>query len=185
MTTGDDCSEKPPLSRRNVVRLAAAGLGSLAISHDRRALGLQSPAGQPAGTNWAGNVRFSAKELSRPNTVAELQQLVRENAAVHAVGGRHSFSSIADTAGTLISLEHFNQVKVNRENATVDVGAGVKYSDLCPALDAPGLCRREFGLAAAYLRRGRLLNRHARQRNPQSRCSRHRDRAGQRARRTR
>ena len=77
-----------------------------------------------AGTNWAGNVRFSAKELSRPNTVAELQRLVRENAAVHAVGGRHSFSSIADTAGTLISLEHFNQVKVYRENATVDARGG-------------------------------------------------------------
>ena len=120
------------------MRLTAAGLGSLAISHDRRALGTELSAIQPAGTNWAGNVRFSAKELSRPNTVAELQQLVRENAAVHAVGGRHSFSSIADTAGTLISLEHFNQVKVNRENATVDVGAGVKYSDLCPALQRQG-----------------------------------------------
>ena len=126
------------LSRRNILRLTAADLGSLAISHDRCALGTELSAIQPAGTNWAGNVRFSAKELSRPNTVAELQQLVRENAAVHAVGGRHSFSSIADTAGTLISLEHFNQVKVNRENATVDVGAGVKYSDLCPALQRQG-----------------------------------------------
>jgi len=126
------------LSRRNVLRLTAAGLGGLALSDDRRALAMDLPKGQVVGTNWAGNVRFSAKELSRPNTFGELQQLVRENAAVHAVGGRHSFSSIADTAGTLVSLEHFNQVKVNRGNGTVDVGAGVKYSDLCPALERQG-----------------------------------------------
>jgi alditol oxidase len=125
-------------SRRELLRLTAAGIGGVMLPN----LGSTLVAGQSAnpsvGTNWAGNVKFSAKELRRPETVAELQQLVRESDAVHAIGGRHSFSTIADTQGTLISLEHLNQVAVNRDDSTVAVGAGVKYSDLCPELERHG-----------------------------------------------
>ena len=126
------------LSRRDLLRFTAAGVGGLLLPNIRRSFAVEQSAGQSVGTNWAGNVKFSAKELRRPETIGELQGLVRESAIVHAVGGRHSFSTIADTKGTLVSLEHLNQVSVNRNNSSVEVGAGVRYSDLCPALERQG-----------------------------------------------
>ena len=125
-------------SRRDALRLAAAGIGGMMITGSYRTLADELATATPAGTNWAGNVAFSAREFRRPATIAELQQLVREASLVHAVGGRHSFSNIADTKGTLVSLEHLNDVKLDRQSATVDVGSGVKYSDLCPVLQEQG-----------------------------------------------
>jgi alditol oxidase len=125
-------------SRRDALRVGALGVcGCLVRAGVGTRVGAQ-PASSPAGTNWAGNVRFSAKEFQRPAGVAELQQFVRQRPRVHAVGGRHSFSPIADTDGTLLSLDRFNQIVVDRDAGLVDVGAGVKYSDLCPVLQSQG-----------------------------------------------
>ena len=133
----------PRLSRRDALGVAAAGISGMMFASGGRAAaeapGASGASGaSPAGTNWAGNVAFSARAFHRPATVEELQQLVRDANAVHAVGGRHSFSDIADTRGTLVSLEHLRSVTVDREAATAEVGAGVKYSDLCPLLQAQG-----------------------------------------------
>jgi xylitol oxidase len=121
-----------------MLRMTTAGAAGLLIPSTPRARGDEQPVGESVGTNWAGNVRFSAKQLRRPADVAELERLVREEAAIHAVGGRHSFSTIADTEGTLVSLERLNHVTVDRDSSTVVVGAGVKYSDLCPTLAQQG-----------------------------------------------
>jgi xylitol oxidase len=118
--------------------LTTTGAAGLLFSDFACALAEEPRVGESVGTNWAGNVTFSAKQLKRPAIVGELQQLVRETARVHALGGRHSFSRIADTQGTLVSLERLNHVSVKRDSATVDVGAGVKYFDLCPALQQQG-----------------------------------------------
>jgi xylitol oxidase len=83
-------------------------------------------------------VKFSAKALHRPGDIDELQTVIRQNGLVHAVGGRHSFSNIANTSGTLVSLEAFQDVNVDPATATARVGAGVKYSDLCPELQKHG-----------------------------------------------
>jgi alditol oxidase len=54
---------------------------------------------------------------------------------VKALGGRHSFSTIADTRGAVIALDRFDTVSdVDRARGTVQVGAGIKYADLCPRL---------------------------------------------------
>jgi len=87
------------------------------------------------GTNWAGNVAYSGTRLYTPGTIAELQRLVRANEKVKALGGRHSFSTIADTRGAMIALDRFDAVSdVDRAAGTVEVGAGVKYAQLCPQL---------------------------------------------------
>ena len=87
------------------------------------------------GTNWAGNVAYSGTQLHRPGTIAEVQQIVRAHAKVKALGGRHSFSTIADTRGAMIALDRFDTVStVDRAAGTVEVGAGVKYAQLCPQL---------------------------------------------------
>lgn len=128
--------QKP--SRRDALRMAAVGAGGFVLGSRAGAKAAErSPVG-PGGTNWSGNVIFAANDFRQPADLAELQRLVRDCKMIHVVGGRHSFSNIADTDGTLVSLEHLNEVRVDRDSATVEVGAGVKYSDLCPVLQQYG-----------------------------------------------
>lgn len=129
-------------SRREWLRSAAAGLGGLLVSGARPSRALpagQAAAAEPAGANWAGNVAYGAARIERPATLAEVQRLVRDSEQVKALGGRHSFSAIADTRGTMVALERFDRVsEVDRTAGTVEVGAGVKYAELCPRLQRQG-----------------------------------------------
>jgi alditol oxidase len=126
-------------SRREWLRATAAALAGLLAPGGRRAAMGRAEAAEGAGTNWAGNVTYGATGLSRPATIDEVRRLVRESKQVKALGGRHSFSPIADTRGTLISLERFDTVSdVDRAAGTVEVGAGVKYAQLCPRLQRQG-----------------------------------------------
>ena len=64
---------------------------------------------------------------------------MREHDSVKALGGRHSFSEVADTRGAMVSLARFDTVSdVDRTAGTVEVGAGVKYAELCPRLQRQG-----------------------------------------------
>ena len=123
-------------SRREWLRSAAAGLGVVLVP--RSGASAAPPATSTArevGTNWAGNVAYRGTRLHRPATIEEVRRIVREHAHVKALGGRHSFSTIADTSGAMVSLERFDTVsEVDRATGTVQVGAGVKYADLCPRL---------------------------------------------------
>jgi alditol oxidase len=115
------------LSRREWLQGATAGLGGLLMPAER------------VGTNWAGNVRYAGTRLERPGTLADVQRIVRANGSVKALGGRHSFSAIADTRGAMVTLERFDTVSdVDRVAGTVEVGAGVKYAQLCPQLQRQG-----------------------------------------------
>jgi xylitol oxidase len=90
-------------------------------------------------TNWAGNVRFTAAELHSPTSVPELQALVAGADRVHAVGGGHSFSDIADTSGSLIStLSLPRRIELDPGRSSVRVSAGVTYTDLVRHLDSRG-----------------------------------------------
>lgn len=55
-------------------------------------------------TNWASNIAFGAKQLHTPASIAELQDLVSAGTAVRALGTGHSFNTVADTRGALISV---------------------------------------------------------------------------------
>ncbi len=125
-------------SRRLWLQSAAVGLGNLFLPRAFRTQVTHADDRQDSGevgTNWAGNVAYSGTRLYRPATIAEVQRVVRENDHVKALGGRHSFSTIADTRGAMVSLERFDTVSdVDRAAGTVEVGAGVKYAQLCPEL---------------------------------------------------
>jgi alditol oxidase len=89
-------------------------------------------------TNWSGNYTYSTRQLHEPQTVEEVQEVVKSARKIRALGARHSFNGIADSTESQISLAHFDQINLNREARTVTVGAGVTYSELAPYLDGQG-----------------------------------------------
>lgn len=89
--------------------------------------------------NWAGNYTYSAARLHRPETVEQVQDLVRGCSRLKVLGTRHCFNDIADTTEDLVSLERFDQVlALDTERRTVTVGAGIRYGTLCGHLDRAG-----------------------------------------------
>lgn len=91
------------------------------------------------GSNWAGNFQYTAARLHRPDTVEQVQELVSRCSTLKALGTRHSFNSIADTAEDLVSLERVDRIlTLDRERHTVTVEAGIKYGPLCAFLDREG-----------------------------------------------
>jgi len=90
-------------------------------------------------SNWAGNYTYSAARLHYPETVEQVQELVIRHSKLKALGARHSFNTIADSAEDLISLEHFDQVvAIDPERRTVTVGAGIRYGQMCQQLHHEG-----------------------------------------------
>jgi xylitol oxidase len=90
-------------------------------------------------TNWAGNFTFQSTRLHRPTSLAELQSIVARAPKIHALGSRHSFNEIADSAA-LITLEGLDQaIEIDRSARTVTVNAGMQYGILALALERAGL----------------------------------------------
>jgi alditol oxidase len=101
------------------------GIGSTEVSENRR--------------NWAGNYLYGAARLHRPQTVEQVQELVRRGSRVKALGSRHSFNGIADTAEDIVSLEHLDRVlELDPERRTAAIEGGVRYGQLCHRLHELG-----------------------------------------------
>ncbi len=99
-------------------------------THERAVAGL---------TNWAGNHAYVAARLREPESVEELQDIVRNTRTMRVLGSRHSFNDIADTTGDLVSLHRMPRVfDLDREARTVTVDGGVRYGELCGPIDAGG-----------------------------------------------
>lgn len=89
--------------------------------------------------NWAGNYRYGATAIHRPRTLDEVQALVAAAPKVRAVGSRHSFNSIADSSGILISLEDLEpDIRIDPAALTVSVSGGTRYGTLAAELDRQG-----------------------------------------------
>jgi xylitol oxidase len=89
--------------------------------------------------NWAGNVEFSAADVHRPGSVAELQGIVAGAERVRALGSGHSFNRIADTDRALVRLDGLPQVvRLVPDRRTVTVSAGMRYAEVAAALQAKG-----------------------------------------------
>ncbi|MFC0626604.1 FAD-binding protein [Kribbella deserti] len=97
-------------------------------------------------TNWAGNVEFSAGELVRCASVAEVQEAVASAERVRVLGSGHSFNRIADTTGTLISVAGLPPVvEVDTAARQVNVSAGLRYGEVTERLHAAGLALHNLG----------------------------------------
>lgn len=90
-------------------------------------------------SNWAGNYHYGAPSLHYPESVQELQALVRGATSVQALGSGHSFNAIADSDGMQICLERMPAVlEVDGQAMTVTVGGGSNYGTLAVALAGRG-----------------------------------------------
>lgn len=89
--------------------------------------------------NWAGNYRYTADAIHRPRTLEEVQDAVAGAAKVRALGSRHSFNAIADSPGSLISLEDLDPgIRIDAATRTVTVSGGTRYGTLAEKLETNG-----------------------------------------------
>jgi len=90
--------------------------------------------------NWAGNLNYSSADVVRPESVAELAQVVARSSRVKALGSRHSFNRIGDTDGVHVLLDALPQhIELDSERQSVRVNGGVSYGALCRTLQQSGL----------------------------------------------
>jgi xylitol oxidase len=88
--------------------------------------------------NWAGNLTYSTDHLHTPADTDEVAAVVKKCAKLRALGTRHSFSTIADSTENQVSLKKLDSIEIDEKAHTVRVGAGVKYGQLAPVIDAKG-----------------------------------------------
>lgn len=134
---------KPLLDRRAFVQDGSAAIAGAALSQLPAATikGFtfdQASAAEPL-VNWAGNLRYSAQNVVAAKTLDEVRDFVKRTRQLKALGSRHSFSSIADTTDTLLSMKDMNRViALDAAKRTVTVEAGITYGQLCPVLHEQG-----------------------------------------------
>lgn len=105
---------------------------------------------QRAVRNWARNEGCVPAGFARPQSTSEVRALVthayRSGERVKVVGAGHSFTSIAMTNGTMLSLDDMARVlEVDHDNARVTVQAGIRLRDLNERLAAVGLALPNLG----------------------------------------
>lgn len=101
---------------------------------------------EPARRNWAENYEYKALRIHVPQTVADVQEIVRNAPGkVKARGTRHSFTDIADTTGDLVSMERFDKlIKIDRQRRQVTVEGGMRYGELSQKLHEAGFALRNL-----------------------------------------
>ncbi|WP_019180109.1 D-arabinono-1,4-lactone oxidase [Microbacterium yannicii] len=92
-----------------------------------------------ATRNWASNVVYGAASVVVPGSVAELADVVRSADRVKALGSRHCFNTVADTAGVhVLSSGLPAEVSIDSERRIVRASAGLRYGDVAPKLHRQG-----------------------------------------------
>jgi xylitol oxidase len=89
-------------------------------------------------SNWSGNISYTPARIQRPESLPQLQSLVANAHSIHALGSRHSFNTIADSA-ELVSLEAMpRSIELDTTGRKVAVGGGVTYGELARFLEREG-----------------------------------------------
>jgi xylitol oxidase len=89
--------------------------------------------------NWAQNQTFHFERLESPRTAEEALQIIRSSKSIKALGTKHSFNRIAETGATFLSTENLREIgPIDIAAMSVEVGAGVRYGDLCQGLESQG-----------------------------------------------
>ncbi|GGV38594.1 putative xylitol oxidase [Kitasatospora herbaricolor] len=99
-----------------------------------------------ARTNWARNIAFGAERFHRPESVDELRRIVGSSRSVRALGTGHSFNTVADTEGDLVSVAGLPPViDIDERTAGVTVSAGLRFGEVTAAVDRAGFAFHNLG----------------------------------------
>jgi FAD-linked oxidoreductase len=109
-----------------------------------------SPAHREQWSNWDGRQACAPAVIERPATPGELsaalERAARDGRRVRTAGAGHSFTGLARTDGTLITLERMGRVlDVDRSSGLVRVQAGIPLGRLNAELDRHGLALENLG----------------------------------------
>ena len=89
--------------------------------------------------NWSGNVEFQDLAYLEPNSLRELQEVIRENERIRVRGTAHCFNQIADTLAVSVNLAHMPEVlEIDERVSSVTVSAGMTFGQLAPRLNQAG-----------------------------------------------
>lgn len=96
---------------------------------------------------WAGTHTFGAHRILNATSVDQVRDAVRDRIGpVRALGTRHSFHDLADTAGTLITVTGIDpDPRLDEAARTVTVGGGIRYGDLALWLEQRGWALHNLG----------------------------------------
>ncbi|MCR6712446.1 MAG: FAD-binding protein [Demequina sp.] len=100
-----------------------------------------------AGATWAGTHTFGAARLVVARSLDEVADVVAGTTGpIRALGTRHSFHDLADTAGTLVTLvEVPPDPELDEAAHTVTVSAGTRYGVLAEWLEERGWALHNLG----------------------------------------
>lgn len=99
-----------------------------------------------ARLNWAGTYRYRAPRLIEAHTIEEVRRAVVDASSIRALGTRHSFTGIADSDDTQISLLGIAPDPIiDQGERTVTIGAGVRYGELAGWLQRRGWALHNTG----------------------------------------
>ena len=89
--------------------------------------------------NWSKNVEFNDRAYLQPESLTELQELVRNHQKLRVRGTAHCFNEIANTSSYAINLSKMPKtIEVDSASQSVKVAAGLKYGELAPILHEQG-----------------------------------------------
>ena len=121
------------MNKRDFLKTSGAFVTAAMVSH------LSSGQQQPAlRENWAGNITYSTDDVGTPADLEGVRAMVKKCRELRALGSRHSFNRIADSTQNQISLARLDQIEIDEKARTVNVGAGVRYGQVAPVIDAKG-----------------------------------------------
>jgi len=99
-----------------------------------------------AERNWSGTYTYFAGTVRSPRSVEEVREIVASGGRVRALGTRHTFNDLPDTAGSLVHLGAFDPDPViDRDAMTVSASAGIRYGELAAYLQAHGYAMHNMG----------------------------------------
>jgi len=97
-------------------------------------------------STWAGTHVFGAERIVNVRSLDEAQELVAASPRIRALGTRHSFNDIADSAGVLVSLVDLDpRIEIAADGSTVSVSAGTTYGVLAAELQRRGFALHNMG----------------------------------------
>lgn len=142
--------ERIPLKRRDILKLAGAGMvASGASGCTKEEPQVQAPksivneSGETvlAWSNWSGNQNCQPTKRLVPKNVEAIQKAVKEaKQPIRMVGSSHSFSGLVPTDSTLMSIARLRGIdNVNKTKTEVDVWAGTRLGRLGKKLWQEGL----------------------------------------------